>query len=106
MLYAHDTGIFPEETFAGLAAFGKLDFISFDCTGCLGADGAWRYGHMSLQTVKEVFARLCAIGAADGDTVKVLSHFSHNGGQTYDEMRAAAEKEGFIVAYDGMEVSF
>ena len=106
MLYAHDTGIFPEETFARLAAFGKLDFISFDCTGCLGTDGAWRYGHMSLQTVKEVFARLCAIGAADGDTVKVLSHFSHNGGQTYDEMRAAAEKEGFIVAYDGMEVSF
>lgn len=106
MLYAHDTGMFPEETFAGLAAFGKLDFISFDCTGCLGAGGAWRYGHMSLQTVKEVFARLCALGAADERTVKVLSHFSHNGGQTHDEMCAVAEKEGYIVAYDGMEVSF
>ena len=53
-----------------------------------------------------MFARLCALGAADERTVKVLSHFSYNGGQTYDEMCAAAEKEGFIVAYDGMEVSF
>lgn len=106
MLYAHDTGMFPEETFAGLAAFGTLDLISFDCTGCLGFGGAWRQGHMSLQTVKEVFARLCALGAADGHTVKVLSHFSHNGGQTYDEMRAIAEQEGYLVAYDGMEVTF
>ena len=105
MLYAHDTGVFPEETFSAIASFGRFDFISFDCTGCLGLGGDWRNGHMSLKTVKEVFARLCALGAADENTVKVLSHFSHNGGQTYDEM-AAAEEEGYIVAYDGLEMSF
>lgn len=105
MLYAHDTGVFPEETISAIASFGRFDFISFDCTGCLGSGGDWRNGHMSLKTIKEVFARLCALGAADENTIKVLSHFSHNGGQTYDEM-AAAEEEGYIVAYDGMEMSF
>ncbi len=106
MLYAHDTGVFPEETFSGLQKFGRLDFISFDCTGCLGESGDWRRGHMSLKTVKEVFAKLCALGVADEFTVKAVSHFSHNGGQTYDEMRASAEAEGYIVAYDGLEIAF
>lgn len=106
MLYAHDTGVFPEETFNGLCSFGRLDFISFDCTGCLGESRDWRRGHMSLRTVKEVFERLCALGAADAATVKVVSHFSHNGGQTYDEMREIAEKDGYIVAYDGLEIEF
>lgn len=106
MLYAHDTGVFPEETFKGLRSFGRLDFISFDCTGCLGGSRDWRRGHMSLRTVKEVFERLCALGAADAATVKVVSHFSHNGGQTYDEMREIAEKDGYIVAYDGLEIEF
>lgn len=106
ILYAHDTGMFPDETFAGLQTFGRLDLISFDCTGCLGLNGAWRQGHMSLETIIEVFARLCALGVADKSTVKVLSHFSHNGGQTYDEMLAAAEREGYVVAYDGLEIEF
>ena len=61
---------------------------------------------MSLKTVKEVFAKLCALGVADEFTVKAVSHFSHNGGQTYDEMRASAEAEGYIVAYDGLEIAF
>ena len=45
-------------------------------------------------------------GLADENTVFVLNHFSHNGGQTYDEMRAAAEANGFVVSYDGLEMEF
>ena len=38
------------------------------------------------------------------DTVYVANHFTHNGGVTYDEMLPVAEKYGFLVSYDGMEV--
>ena len=61
-------------------------------------------GKLILEDGSEYFGY--RFGAADERTVKVLSHFSHNGGQTHDEMCAVAEKEGYIVAYDGMEVSF
>jgi phosphoribosyl 1,2-cyclic phosphate phosphodiesterase len=33
-----------------------------------------------------------------------VNHFSHNGGLNHDELSKAAEKEGFAVAYDGMEI--
>ena len=106
MLYAHDTGVFPEETYSALKSFGRLDFISFDCTGCLGEGADWRYGHMSVKTNAEVLSRLRACGAADDNTKVVLSHFSHNGGATYDEMLAAETEYGMTVAYDGLEIEF
>ena len=47
-----------------------------------------------------------AEGLADEKTVVVLNHFSHNGGQTYDEMLSEAQKHGFIISYDGLELEF
>ena len=44
------------------------------------------------------------MGMADEKTVFILNHFSHNGGLTYDEMRAVAKKDGFEISYDGMNV--
>ncbi|MDE6401395.1 MAG: MBL fold metallo-hydrolase, partial [Clostridiales bacterium] len=35
LLYAHDTGYFPEETFELLKKEGHFDLLSLDCTGCL-----------------------------------------------------------------------
>lgn len=104
ILYGNDTGIFPEETWKGLRAEGRYDLISFDCTGCLGLNGGWRDGHMSFQTNMEMLERMKKEKLADEKTVVVLNHFSHNGGQTYDEMVLEAEKRGVIVAFDGMEI--
>lgn len=106
MLYAHDTGYFPEPTWQGLAAFGKLDFVSLDCTGCLALGGDWTRGHMSVGTDLRVIDRMKSEGIADRSTVFVINHFSHNGGQTYDELVAAVKDSGLIVSYDGMEVEF
>ena len=106
MLYAHDTGVFFEDAWQGLRKFGKFDFVSLDCTGCLGIGGEWRNGHMSLKTNLEVLERMRGEGIADESTIVVLNHFSHNGGQTYGEMCAEAEKFGLIVAYDGLEIEF
>lgn len=106
MLYAHDTGVFPEETWEGMRKEGRYDLVSLDCTGCVGLTEEWRNGHMSIKTNREMLEQMRKEGLIDENTVVVISHFSHNGGQTYDEMCPEAEKDGIIVAYDGLEVAF
>lgn len=103
-LYGNDTGIFPENTWEGLRKEGRYDLVSLDCTGCLGLGGGWRDGHMSLQTNLEVLERMRQENLIDEKTVVVVTHFSHNGGQTYNEMVPEADRHGIIVAYDGMEI--
>lgn len=106
LLYAHDTGVFFEDVWQSLKTEKRFDLVSLDCTGCLGLNGEWRDGHMSLKTNVETVERLKSEGLVDADTRIVLNHFSHNGGQVYDEMIAAAEEYGFTVAYDGAEFEF
>lgn len=80
--------------------------ISLDCTGCLAPGGDWVDGHMSFGTDLKTADRMKAAGLADEKTVIVLNHFSHNWGQTYEEMLAEAEKHGLTVSYDGLEIEF
>jgi phosphoribosyl 1,2-cyclic phosphate phosphodiesterase len=102
LLYAHDTGIFPDSTWNYLATAGlRFDLVSLDCTMMLGRDGT---NHMGLPDNIEVRSRLFSLGAADTNTVFVINHFSHNGGLNHDDLSAAAAKEGFLTAYDGMEL--
>ena len=106
MLYAHDTGYFFEHVWGSLKQEGRFDLVSLDCTGCIGKGGEWRENHMSFGTNLQVFERMEREGMIDGKTVKVVNHFSHNGGQTYDEMREYADKFGIVTAYDGLEIEF
>lgn len=105
MLYAHDTGIFPEETWDYLSKNPvKMNFVSLDCTH--GINETCLDGHMGLQSDKEVRQRLVRIGCADEDTLFAVNHFSHNGLATYDELVPIAAKEHFVVSYDGMSIDF
>ena len=61
---------------------------------------------MSFGTNLEVINRLKVEGLIDEKTRIVLNHFSHNGGQTYEEMCEATGDYGVIVAYDGLEIEF
>lgn len=106
LLYAHDTGVFPESTWELIGKEKHFDLVSLDCTGCLALGGDWIDGHMSFGSNIAVVNRMKKCGIIDADTVIVLNYFSHNGGQTYDEMAEAAQKYGFIIAYDGLEVEF
>jgi phosphoribosyl 1,2-cyclic phosphate phosphodiesterase len=102
LLYAHDTGVFPEAAWDFLAASGiRFNLVSLDCTSMYHNDGG---GHMGLPNNAEVKRRLLDTGAADTDTVFTVNHFSHNGGLNHEELSKAAEKEGFITAFDGMKV--
>jgi phosphoribosyl 1,2-cyclic phosphate phosphodiesterase len=105
LLYGNDTGYFPDETWEYLAknhTEGKaFDYVSLDTTSGM---EECRHGHMGINCTVEVKERLIETGAADGNTVFCLNHFSHNGQKIYDELIPIAEKLGFIVSYDGMEV--
>ncbi len=104
ILYANDTGFFPDTTWEYLRSSGvRFDFVSLDCTA--GISTRCRTGHMDLDTNTETAERLKYQGNSDSRTVFCSNHFSHNGGAIYDEFSEIAEAKGFITAYDGMSVS-
>ncbi len=105
LLYAHDTGIFPEQSWELLAKEGRYDLVSLDCTG--GDDlRRWEHGHMCVTTNGEVAERMRGLGLVDEHTKLIINHFSHNGRMEPEQLAAAAERHGFLVSYDGMEIEF
>ena len=107
LLYAHDTDIFPEETWEYLKKAGtRFDLVSMDCTE--GAKESLPYrGHMCLGSNRKCRQMLLQIGAADENTKFVLNHFSHNGlDACYEDFATLAEKEVFITSFDGMTLDF
>ncbi len=105
MLYGHDTGIFPDETWEYLEKNKPFyNLVSLDCTA--GAVPMNYDSHMNLERCVGVKNRLIQMGCADEKTVFVLHHFSHNGGAVYDDLVPVAEEQGFVVSYDGLEICF
>ncbi|MDR2177796.1 MAG: hypothetical protein LBP20_07135 [Treponema sp.] len=102
LLYAHDTGIFPDETWDYLrAAKPRLGLASLDCTTAAFQEGS---NHMGLPDVVLVREKLLEMGLAGEDTAFVLNHFSHNGGLNHRELCEKAQ--GFTVAWDGLSTVF
>ena len=102
MLYAQDTGIFPEPVWDYFTKTKMyFNIVNLDCTTVLRKDGN---NHMGIVDCVEVRKKLISMDAAGEKTVFVLNHFSHNGGLNHDDLCKAGEKEGFIVSYDGMEI--
>ena len=103
LLYANDTGIFPEATWEYLKNCNRrFDLVSMDCTAMLLKDH--RDAHMGLDTNRELYIRLADMGLCDDDTVVFINHFSHNGLATHEELVIEAAKYGWGVTYDGLEV--
>jgi len=105
MLYAHDTGLFPDETYEYLRDIDTVfDFVSYDCTNVL---LEWdNRGHMGLTGNVIVRDELLKMGRVNEKTKHIVNHFSHNGLAGYDDFVPIAEEKGFIVAFDGMETEF
>ena len=104
LLYAQDTGYFPEESWDYLKGYKRsFDFINFDCT-CALKD--IRDSHMGLITNGKVRDRLAEMGLCRPDTVIYTTHFSHNRAAPHATLEAEAGKYGFKVAFDGCEVEF
>ena len=106
LFYANDSSEYCEQTLKCLESLGHpLSVISLDCTD--GNGHATYMGHMNLGRCMALREVLYARGIADGNTIFVLNHFSHNGlGVVYDDFVPLAEQEGFLTAYDGMVLEF
>lgn len=98
ILYGHDTGLFPQETMLALRGI-HLDIVMMDCTNGNQKEGT---NHMGIPDNLILRDRLREIGCVDETTQLVMTHFSHNGGLSHDELCALALPEGFLVAYDGI----
>lgn len=103
ILYAHDTGYFLDDVWQYIAEHRlRFDLVSLDCTNVI-LGGEHDANHMGVKTDRKVKERLLESGAADGSTIFVLNHFSHNGKLMYDELVEYVGDE-FVVSYDGMTV--
>lgn len=103
LLYANDTGIQLEEGVWEFLKGRRFDVVSMDCTAMDRRVG--RY-HMGLPDNGELKARLTELGATDGRTRFVATHFSHFGGLPHRELERRAAAYGFDTAYDGMVLEF
>lgn len=102
IFYAHDTGIFPEDTWKFLKG-SQFDFVSLDCTA-LSRD--WRRGHMGFAAVDEVRERLKEMRCIDEHTILTLNHLAHYGDFTHDKICELENPKGYQVAYDGWFCEF
>lgn len=103
-LQLNDTGILPDDVYDRLRDMtGHIDAVSFDCTY-----GYYRRGeggrHMGAPDAADERDKLAARGLVDADTQYILTHFSHNGGLSHDELCEKVRPLGFLVAYDGMKI--
>lgn len=105
ILYAHDTDIFPEETWEYIKENNMyFDLVSMDCTEG-GYEELSYHGHMCLGRNIACKERLLAGNHIDKNSKLVLNHFSHNGiNSIYSEFVPIANENGFEVSYDGMEI--
>lgn len=99
----NDSGYLRDETMTWLKEKGvQFDLVSYDCTygeKCASAR------HMGIPNNLEMQRRFIENGNYKESTVSVITHFSHNI-QTvgYGDMEKIARENGFVLAYDGLEI--
>lgn len=103
-LHLYDTGTLSDESIDFLAKNGaKAQLAAFDCTFL---DAPYEEGrrHMCIDGVSELVKKLKSVGVVDDNTIKVITHFSHNSNPTRSRVSEIAERYGFVGAYDGLNI--
>ena len=110
MLLYNDSGYLKDETLQYIKDQKfKFDLVSYDCT--LADDTTpnnWRgKAHMGFPEIFKMQEIFTANGNCDDYTISVITHFSHNYEKAcYDKMLPVAERHGFVLAYDGLDIEF
>jgi phosphoribosyl 1,2-cyclic phosphate phosphodiesterase len=100
ILYACDTGPYPESTWDGLRGRTADAFI-IECTVGLDRRGE-SSPHLGLPNVVEFKSRADVSGLARVSAHWVITHFSHHSGLLHDELVELANIHGLVVGFDGM----
>ncbi|MBS1723796.1 MAG: hypothetical protein JSS66_12690 [Armatimonadetes bacterium] len=103
LLYATDTGIWDEPTWAFLMDH-RLDCLVLECTE--GFVLTPYNGHLDIEEFEQVIERLRKQGTVTDGTKIVTTHHSHNGDATHAELEARLNPLGVVVGYDGLKVEF
>lgn len=105
ILYAHDTGYFLDSVFDWIKSNGvRYDFVTLDCTNVEFTPSDESF-HMGLDNDQRLKQKLVSLGAIDDKTLTYVNHFSHNANPLHEELCKKAERRGFQVAYDGLEIN-
>lgn len=100
ILYGHDTGWFPNQTWEWLEN-KQLDLVILDCThGLLPG----RRNHLNIEAVKEIKEIFTEKGMIHEKSKVIATHFSHNTELTHDDLVKIFTPFNIQVAYDGMVV--
>lgn len=102
LLFNHDSGFLPEKSME-IVRNTHLDCVICDTTNGLLTDGTY---HMGVEDNVKLRKEMLEAGCADEKTIFVFTHLSHNGKLTHEGLEKAAAENGFLAAYDGLEVEF
>ncbi len=99
ILYATDTGLFPEDTRQAL--LGR----SFDVVVLEETMGSGDYeGHLGFETFPEQVRWIRQAGLLRPGGRILATHFSHSGNPLHEELVARFSPLGVEIAYDGLEI--
>jgi len=102
VLYATDTGIWDEPTWAFLTEF-RLDALILECSE--GFVLTPYNGHLDIEEFRQVVERLRKQGTVTGSTQIVTTHHSHMGDATHEELERELGPLGVTVGYDGLKIT-
>lgn len=102
-LIANDTGWWSEDTWDQVRAF-QVDIAFLESTYGLANPKATTH-HLGVEATVAMRDELARLGALAPDATVLATHFSHNGGGSYDHLCEWFEPHGIEVAYDGMVVT-
>ena len=98
-----DSGELPESIFEYLKKNKiYIDVVAFDCTYAF-LEGNY-YGHMNFSQALKMRDKLKSLNILDEKSRVLLTHISHTGKATHEELSQRAERYGMEVAYDGMQI--
>lgn len=105
VLYAHDTGPFPEETWDYLTSVPGEQRWSFDVVSIDATSGLLTHhenSHLTWQQVREHRERLARAGLLKPGARVFGNHFSHNGTPAHSVLVERTEGSRVEPAYDGL----
>lgn len=101
VLYATDTPPLTDEALEQL----KDTFVDCVLLDHTFGDIEYYFSHLNEKLFLEQIGKLRSINCIKDSTLIYATHISHDGNGTHDECEEIALKNGYLVAYDGMEIN-
>lgn len=101
VLYATDLLKITDDAWEILKQY-KLDVIFIDQTYGKGFNAG---GHTDAGMIEEYVAKMKTLNIIDEHTLVLATHLSHEGNHIHSLMEEEAQKYGYHIAYDGMEIN-